>query len=126
VAISQLLTLRAFLIPSSALRTACVHAVPLAGVVASTYFLYHAQRPHPDAPGWQAYMAISAVLCTAARMLLRYCLAIAVDFHSRSVLQRCRSDRPSATQRCVLGAPPSPSLCQRAWEASEASQYLSS
>ncbi|HEX5658342.1 MAG TPA: serine/threonine-protein kinase [Polyangiales bacterium] len=58
----QFLAARAFLVPSTARRTALVGLVPLGVIVACTYALYRDAKPHPDAPGAIEYCVLAAVL----------------------------------------------------------------
>lgn len=46
--VTDVLVMRAFLVPSSAQRTAWLSCVPLLAIIVSTYVVYRDQRPHPD------------------------------------------------------------------------------
>ncbi|HEY6881919.1 MAG TPA: serine/threonine-protein kinase, partial [Polyangiales bacterium] len=60
--VTDLLAARAFLVPSTARRTALVAAGPVTAVVLSTYYFYVDGPPHPDAPGLLTYLQVSLVL----------------------------------------------------------------
>jgi eukaryotic-like serine/threonine-protein kinase len=61
--VTDILVMRAFLVPSSAARTAWLSSLPLLAIVISSSFFYRNQRPHPDAPEAAAYVAIASILC---------------------------------------------------------------
>lgn len=65
VCISNVLALRSFMIPSSAVRTAVIGSLATLIVLVSTFFIYAGATPHPDAPGRGAYLLVTAVLGSA-------------------------------------------------------------
>lgn len=65
VCVSNILALRSFMIPSSALRTALIGSLATLLVLVSTFFIYAGASPHPDAPSRSAYMLVTAVLGSA-------------------------------------------------------------
>ncbi|MDB4975354.1 MAG: serine/threonine kinase, partial [Myxococcaceae bacterium] len=60
--VTDLLAARAFLVPSTARRTALVGLGPVLAIVVSTYFLYRHGPPHADAPPVLAYVQVAGVL----------------------------------------------------------------
>jgi serine/threonine-protein kinase len=68
--VTDVLVMRAFLVPSSARRTAWIGSVPLLGIIISTYFLYKDKRPHPDAPDVFAYMVLASIFCLGVLVLV--------------------------------------------------------
>jgi eukaryotic-like serine/threonine-protein kinase len=68
--VSNVLVLRAVLVPSSAARTAWLSSAPLAAILASTYFLYRAGAPHPDAPPAGAYVALALIFCLGVLVIV--------------------------------------------------------
>lgn len=58
--VTDMLVLRAFLVPSTTRRTALLGIAAMLAILLSTAYLYHGQRPHPDAPEPGAYVAIAA------------------------------------------------------------------
>jgi serine/threonine-protein kinase len=68
--VTNVLVLRAFLVPSSAVRTAWLSSVPLLAIVLSTYFFYRAELPHPDAPPAAAYVMLSLIFCLAVFVIV--------------------------------------------------------
>ena len=60
--VSNVLVLRAVLVPSSAARTAWLSSAPLAAIGICTYFFYRDGGPHPDAPPVSAYVALALIL----------------------------------------------------------------
>jgi serine/threonine-protein kinase len=61
--VTDILMMRAFLVPSSAQRTAWLSSLPLLAIVLSTYFMYRGQRPHPDAADATAYVVVASIFC---------------------------------------------------------------
>jgi hypothetical protein len=62
VAVTDMLVLRAFLVPSTTRRTAAIGTLVSLGVLVSTFFLYVGKKVHPNAPGPEGYVAVAAVL----------------------------------------------------------------
>lgn len=60
--VTDILVLRAFLVPSSASRTTLVGLVAVSAVLVSTTVLYSGARVHPEAPGALAYVLVAGVL----------------------------------------------------------------
>jgi serine/threonine-protein kinase len=60
--VTDVLVLRAFMVPSTTRRTALVGVAATLFVVASTFFLYHGRKVHPDAPDAVVYTVMSAIL----------------------------------------------------------------
>jgi serine/threonine-protein kinase len=58
--VTDVLVLRAFLVPSTARRTALLGGVAALGITISTAYMYAGQKPHPEAPDAIAYVAIAA------------------------------------------------------------------
>lgn len=67
--ITDILGLRAFLVPSTLRRTAAIGALSSALVVASTWFMYQRPKVHPDAPDAVGYVVIAALLALGAVIL---------------------------------------------------------
>lgn len=62
VCIGNLLALRSFMIPSSAVRTAAIGVACTLIVLVSTFIAYSGGRVHPDAPGREVYVGLAAVI----------------------------------------------------------------
>lgn len=60
--VTDLLAARAFLVPSTARRTALIGLLPLLAIVVSTYVFYRAGPPHPDAPSALVYALLAAIM----------------------------------------------------------------
>ena len=93
ISVSDILVLRAFLVPSTSRKTAVFSSIAVLGVMVSTWLQYQGHRPHPDAPGPGAYVIIAGVLGLATVLIT------------------------SLTSRTIFG------LRQRVREASELGQY---
>jgi serine/threonine-protein kinase len=65
ICVTDTLVLRAFLVPSSARRTAVLGAKACAVTTVFTYFMYRGQHVHPNAPDAVAYTAMAAIISLA-------------------------------------------------------------
>jgi eukaryotic-like serine/threonine-protein kinase len=68
-AVTDVLVLRAFLVPSTPQRTALVSSAAVAGILISIGLMYAGARVHPSAPDGSAYVAVGAVLGLATILL---------------------------------------------------------
>jgi serine/threonine-protein kinase len=66
ICVTDILVLRAFLVPSSTRRTALLGSVACSIVVVSTYFMYRGHRVHPEAPEAPVYATMIAVVALAS------------------------------------------------------------
>jgi eukaryotic-like serine/threonine-protein kinase len=69
IAVTDILVLRAFLVPSTMRRTLVLSSFAVSCVVVSTWFLYLGNPPNPAAPGPHAYAAVAAVMGSASVIL---------------------------------------------------------
>jgi serine/threonine-protein kinase len=60
--ITDILGLRAFLVPSTTRRTAATGAIIIAILLVSTWLMYQGAKVHPDAPGREGYTVIAGLL----------------------------------------------------------------
>jgi hypothetical protein len=62
VCMTDILGLRAFLVPSTTRRTVATGIVVSVVLLVSTWFMYQGPKVHPEAPGPEGYVAVDAVL----------------------------------------------------------------
>jgi serine/threonine-protein kinase len=60
--ITDILGLRAFLVPSTTRRTAATGTIIIAMLLLSTWIMYQGPKVHPDAPGREGYTVIAGLL----------------------------------------------------------------
>jgi hypothetical protein len=66
ICVTDILVLRAFLVPSSPRRTAILGVAACSIVVAATYSMYRGHRVHPDAPSAPVYATMVSVVALAS------------------------------------------------------------
>ncbi len=69
ISVSDVLVLRAVLIPSSPTRTALLGVLGTLGVVISTFVLYRGHKIHPDAPPLAAFLMVAGTLSSGMLIL---------------------------------------------------------
>jgi eukaryotic-like serine/threonine-protein kinase len=62
VCMTDILGLRAFLVPSTTRRTVVTGIIVSVVLLVSTWFMYQGPKVHPEAPGPEGYVAVDAVL----------------------------------------------------------------
>ena len=69
VCITDILALRAFLVPSTTRRTAFIGALASSMLMVSTWFMYQGRKVHPDAPDAAGYVAVAGCLALGTIIL---------------------------------------------------------
>jgi eukaryotic-like serine/threonine-protein kinase len=69
VCITDILALRAFLVPSTTRRTAFIGALASSMLMISTWFMYQGPKVHPDAPEAAGYVAVAGCLALGTIIL---------------------------------------------------------